>query len=142
MLQMPRSRLSSRAASSNCCSMSSKMRPVVGGISLLTRETGRHIVACLAEPMKSGTFRREMDDATGALEAAAITQSMRSGTETDRQSWEQSTLGPSLQRSPERETPFATISGHPIERLYTADDLPGLDYARDIGDTGAYPYAR
>src|SRR5262245_17423509 len=67
---------------------------------------------------------------------------MRSVTETDRQRWEQSTLGPALQKSPEREMPFTTISGHPIQRLYTADDLPGLDYARAIGDPGAYPYTR
>ena len=37
---------------------------------------------------------------------------------------------------------FTTISGRPIERLYTPDDLQGLDYARDIDDPGAFPYTR
>jgi methylmalonyl-CoA mutase N-terminal domain/subunit len=35
-----------------------------------------------------------------------------------------------------------TMSGHPIRPLYTADDLRGLDYARDIADPGAFPYTR
>src|SRR5262249_36241556 len=30
----------------------------------------------------------------------------------------------------------------PIERLYTRDDVAGLDYARDIADPGQFPYTR
>jgi methylmalonyl-CoA mutase, N-terminal domain len=41
---------------------------------------------------------------------------------------------------PERS--FTTISGRRIERLYTADDIRGLDYARDISDPGQFPYTR
>src|SRR5437762_2418423 len=37
---------------------------------------------------------------------------------------------------------FTTISGRPINRLYTQDDLPGIDYTRDINDPGAFPYTR
>jgi methylmalonyl-CoA mutase N-terminal domain/subunit len=37
---------------------------------------------------------------------------------------------------------FTTISGRPIERLYTRDDIRTLDYDRDLGDPGAYPYTR
>jgi len=37
---------------------------------------------------------------------------------------------------------FTTLSGVPIERLYTADDLQGFDYQRDLGDPGDYPYTR
>jgi methylmalonyl-CoA mutase N-terminal domain/subunit len=37
---------------------------------------------------------------------------------------------------------FTTISGRPINRLYTPDDLQGLDYTRDINDPGAFPYTR
>ena len=37
---------------------------------------------------------------------------------------------------------FTTISGRPINRLYTQDDLRGIDYTRDIGDPGAFPYTR
>jgi methylmalonyl-CoA mutase N-terminal domain/subunit len=42
----------------------------------------------------------------------------------------------------ERAGPFTTISGRPIQRLYTAADVAGLDYTRDIGDPGDYPYVR
>jgi methylmalonyl-CoA mutase N-terminal domain/subunit len=42
----------------------------------------------------------------------------------------------------ERAGLFTTVSGRPIERLYTAGDLAGLDYARDLGDPGAFPYTR
>jgi methylmalonyl-CoA mutase N-terminal domain/subunit len=41
-----------------------------------------------------------------------------------------------------RERRFTTISGRPIERLYTEADLRGRDYARDIADPGAFPYTR
>ena len=40
------------------------------------------------------------------------------------------------------ETEFTTLSGVPIERLYTEDDLAGFDYQRDLGDPGQYPYTR
>jgi methylmalonyl-CoA mutase N-terminal domain/subunit len=42
----------------------------------------------------------------------------------------------------EREASFTTISGRPINRLYTSDDIAGLDYGRDLGDPGAFPYTR
>ena len=42
----------------------------------------------------------------------------------------------------ERSTPFTTISGRPIERLYTAADLQGLDYTRDLNNPGEFPYTR
>ncbi len=42
----------------------------------------------------------------------------------------------------EREGTFTTISGRPINRLYTADDIAGLDYDRDLGDPGQFPYTR
>jgi hypothetical protein len=42
----------------------------------------------------------------------------------------------------ERASSFTTISGRPIERLYTADSISGLSYDRDLGDPGVYPYTR
>ena len=62
--------------------------------------------------------------------------------DTDKQRWERDVLEPALEKSPERNVPFTTISGRPIERLYTPDDLTDLDYARDLNDPGAYPYTR
>ena len=42
----------------------------------------------------------------------------------------------------ERDIPFQTISGRPIERVYTPDSLPGFDYRRELNDPGGYPYTR
>jgi methylmalonyl-CoA mutase, N-terminal domain len=60
----------------------------------------------------------------------------------DRQRWTRETLEPALARSPERGASFTTVSGRPIERLYTAEDLEGIGYARDLGDPGVFPYTR
>ena len=62
--------------------------------------------------------------------------------ETDKQRWEREVVEPTLKKSPERDIPFTTISGRPIERLYTSDDLAGLDYQRDINHPGEFPYTR
>ncbi|MEO8682546.1 MAG: methylmalonyl-CoA mutase family protein [Vicinamibacterales bacterium] len=42
----------------------------------------------------------------------------------------------------ERRASFTTISGRPIERLYTPADLAGIDYDRDLQDPGTFPYTR
>jgi methylmalonyl-CoA mutase, N-terminal domain len=62
--------------------------------------------------------------------------------ETDKQRWEREVLDPSLEKAPERDVPFTTISGRPIERLYTAEDIAPLDYTRDLNNPGAFPYTR
>ncbi len=62
--------------------------------------------------------------------------------ETARERWRREVLDPALQKSPERLTSFTTISGRPIDRLYTAEDVPELDYARDLSDPGRFPYTR
>jgi methylmalonyl-CoA mutase N-terminal domain/subunit len=62
--------------------------------------------------------------------------------ETAKQKWEREVLDPTLRKSPERAAAFTTISGRPVERLYTPDDLADLDYERDLNDPGAFPYTR
>ena len=42
-------------------------------------------------------------------------------------------------KTPERDALFTTISGEPVEPLYTAEDLPD---AQEIGFPGEYPYTR
>jgi len=37
---------------------------------------------------------------------------------------------------------FTTISGRPVRELYTPQDIGSLDYRRDLGDPGAFPYTR
>jgi methylmalonyl-CoA mutase N-terminal domain/subunit len=38
--------------------------------------------------------------------------------------------------------PFVSTSGRPIRRLYGPADLADLDYARDVGNPGEYPFTR
>jgi methylmalonyl-CoA mutase N-terminal domain/subunit len=37
---------------------------------------------------------------------------------------------------------FKTVSGRPIDELYTVESTSALDYARDLGDPGQFPYTR
>jgi methylmalonyl-CoA mutase, N-terminal domain len=52
------------------------------------------------------------------------------------------TASTSGRASKERRGSFTTISGRPIEPLYTPKDIASLDYARDLADPGAFPYTR
>jgi len=56
--------------------------------------------------------------------------------------WEEKVLKPALENSPERKEIFTTLSGVPVERLYTPSDLADFDYSRDLGDPGEYPFTR
>ncbi len=58
-----------------------------------------------------------------------------------KQRWEDEVLQPTLAKTPERDTAFAT-SSQPVERLYTPLDLAGIDYERDIGFPGQFPFTR
>ena len=42
----------------------------------------------------------------------------------------------------ERDVPFNTISGRPIDRVYTSDAIPNFNYERELNDPGSYPYTR
>ena len=56
--------------------------------------------------------------------------------------WEQGALKKTLERFPERQEKFMTTSSEPVERLYTPLDLQDMDYLRDLGLPGEYPYTR
>ncbi len=56
--------------------------------------------------------------------------------------WENGTLKKTLDRMPERRETFVTQSSVPVERLYTPLDVAGLDYLRDLGLPGEYPFTR
>ncbi len=43
---------------------------------------------------------------------------------------------------PETEKKFMTVSSRPIKPLYTPDDTADIDFDRDIGFPGEYPYTR
>jgi len=59
-----------------------------------------------------------------------------------KESWEEECYRPSLTQSPERLSRFSTVSDLEIERLYTPEDIPRLDFMRDIGFPSQYPYTR
>lgn len=56
--------------------------------------------------------------------------------------WEATTLNKTLAKAPERRDTFITESSRPIERLYTPLDVSQLDYMRDLGLPGEYPFTR
>jgi methylmalonyl-CoA mutase N-terminal domain/subunit len=60
--------------------------------------------------------------------------------ETAKARWEREVLDPALAKSPERADSFTTVSGRPIDRLYTPDDLTDFDEARDTPAPGQFPY--
>ena len=56
--------------------------------------------------------------------------------------WEETTLKKVIERFPERKKEFRTLSGLPVERVYTPAEVAELDYERDQGLPGEYPYTR
>jgi methylmalonyl-CoA mutase N-terminal domain/subunit len=58
-----------------------------------------------------------------------------------RTQWEDTTVKKSLERIPERDN-LMTTSSVPINRVYTPEDNAALDYIRDLGLPGEYPYTR
>jgi methylmalonyl-CoA mutase N-terminal domain/subunit len=47
-----------------------------------------------------------------------------------------------LDKRPERRRSFETLSGIPVERVYSPLSEPGCDYVKDLGFPGGYPYTR
>ncbi len=60
----------------------------------------------------------------------------------EKQRWETTTVKKVTDRFPERKEEFKSYSGIPIERLYTPVDIEDMDYLRDLGFPGEYPYTR
>ncbi|MTI46501.1 acyl-CoA mutase large subunit family protein [Sporosalibacterium faouarense] len=56
--------------------------------------------------------------------------------------WEDKVLNKTLEKFPERQDEFQTGSGDKIERLYTPEDIQGINYDEEIGYPGQYPYTR
>lgn len=56
--------------------------------------------------------------------------------------WLEKSLNKVLQRFPERKEKFVTGSNKEINRLYDPLDLEDVDYLKDVGFPGDYPYTR
>jgi methylmalonyl-CoA mutase N-terminal domain/subunit len=80
------------------------------------------------------------DSLKTGLEREAGTSERRASSAESR--WQDAAPKPTLEGSPERKEVFTTLSGVPVERLYTPSDLADFDYARDLGDPGEYPFTR
>jgi methylmalonyl-CoA mutase N-terminal domain/subunit len=59
-----------------------------------------------------------------------------------RRRWEEGPLAKGLEKSGERNEEFETLSGLPTDRLYTPEHVAELDYLRDLGFPGEYPFTR
>lgn len=58
------------------------------------------------------------------------------------EAWEKGTVAKTISRFPERKNPFQSTSGFEVKRAYTPLDVEELDYNRDLGMPGEYPYTR
>lgn len=58
------------------------------------------------------------------------------------ENWQSGSLKKALERSAESRPEFRTESDIPVKRLYTPLDLSEMDYCRDLGFPGQYPYTR
>jgi methylmalonyl-CoA mutase N-terminal domain/subunit len=69
-------------------------------------------------------------------------KSAANGSAMSRERWEREVAEPALEKAPERAASFTTVSGRPIDRVYTPEDLAGFDYCRDLNDPAQFPYTR
>ena len=84
-----------------------------------------------------------MSDATEtrATQLSLFSQEALAGLSRAVHGWEEGPLAKAVQRSPERAAEFST-SSHDVGRLYTPLDIAELDYERDLGFPGEYPFTR
>ena len=60
----------------------------------------------------------------------------------EKKQWEENTLKKVIESHPERKSEFTTISDMNIERLYTPEDSAEIEYLKDVGFPGEWPYTR
>lgn len=56
--------------------------------------------------------------------------------------WDAGPVAKTVGRFPERKDPFLTVSGKPVDRLYTPNENVAGDYLDKLGFPGQYPYTR
>ena len=59
-----------------------------------------------------------------------------------RSEWEKEYYNNHIKKHPERKDKFENLSWNEIKNLYTPDDIAHLDYLKDIGFPGQYPFLR
>jgi methylmalonyl-CoA mutase N-terminal domain/subunit len=61
---------------------------------------------------------------------------------TSKEIWEAQILKTKLEKHPERQNEFYTISNRNVKRLYTPDDISEFRYIDELGFPGEYPFTR
>ncbi|HEX5815582.1 MAG TPA: methylmalonyl-CoA mutase family protein [Methylomirabilota bacterium] len=61
---------------------------------------------------------------------------------TGKREWEDRTYGPFVGKAPERDVRFESLSGIPVEALYTPEDVADRSYDERLGYPGEYPFTR
>ncbi len=56
--------------------------------------------------------------------------------------WRNGTYARTVAKAPERDYPFDTSDGAPVEPLYTPEDADGWDYLEQLSFPGLFPYTR
>ncbi|HSK68598.1 MAG TPA: methylmalonyl-CoA mutase family protein, partial [Candidatus Limnocylindria bacterium] len=56
--------------------------------------------------------------------------------------WTERAVAPVIGKHPERRERFESTSGVEVDRVYAPEDVAELDYARDLGWPGEYPFTR
>ena len=59
-----------------------------------------------------------------------------------KRSWTERLVAPALGKHPERRERFESTSGVEVDRLYAPGDVADLDYGRDLGYPGEFPFTR
>jgi len=60
----------------------------------------------------------------------------------EKNKWEKNCYTPHIKKHPERKEKFENLSWEEIKQVYTPDDISHLDYLKDIGFPGNYPFLR
>ena len=59
-----------------------------------------------------------------------------------RTNWEKNSYSNLIKKNPERREHFKNLSETEIKTLYTPDDIADIDYLKDIGFPGEFPFLR
>jgi methylmalonyl-CoA mutase N-terminal domain/subunit len=60
----------------------------------------------------------------------------------EKENWQKNCYKPLVTKNPERKQVFENLSGNEIKNLYTPEDISHLDYLKEIGFPGQYPFLR
>ena len=81
-------------------------------------------------------FRRPHHEPGGVRSMAGSRVQPGTGAKTARRHKE------TVAQAPARDADFTTLSGEPVDPLYTPADVEAVDYARDLGLPGEFPFTR